>query len=149
MPVLGYLPCATVPSLRVGIDAFLAAHDAAAAWPHGTNERFRDTLDRLAGHLGAGATLLTLLDTPHGSACLRTAFVAEFGGVPDRPARLTVLRTAVTWWRARHWLDHDPTRMWARQLSALDAPAQVRTGAARSGPALAAGAAVEAFAEAL
>ncbi|MEH6376048.1 hypothetical protein V7793_17210 [Streptomyces sp. KLMMK] len=54
---------------------------------------------------------LTLLDAPRTPARLRDAFTARSATVGARTANreLSVLGSAVTWWRARGWLTADPT----------------------------------------
>ncbi|MFF7726632.1 hypothetical protein [Streptomyces sp. NPDC008001] len=53
---------------------------------------------------------LALLDAPHAAARLRAAFLARSASVGPRTANreLSVLGTAVAWWRARGWVSGDP-----------------------------------------
>ncbi|MEU4097334.1 hypothetical protein [Streptomyces sp. NPDC026673] len=57
------------------------------------------------------AVPLVLLDAPHTALRLRDAFAARSAAVGARTANreLSVLGSAVTWWRAQGWLCQDPT----------------------------------------
>ncbi|MFE2429370.1 hypothetical protein ACFXJ5_21820 [Streptomyces sp. NPDC059373] len=57
------------------------------------------------------AVPLVLLDTPHAETRLRDAFAARSAAVGVRTANreLSILTSAVNWWRAQGWLTGDPT----------------------------------------
>jgi hypothetical protein len=114
VPTLVNLPEPSAPALSTAVDAFVAAHTAAAPLPAGATTTVRETLAKVIPEFQDGAELVATLATPDGDRRLAGAFAVAFGDLAaaDHAHHLTALRMAITWWRARGWLDRDPTRNW-------------------------------------